>query len=470
MRNRLIVGLLCALIVCIAVSCSSEPEPELRAIDREKMELVVLTGESTLPVDVYDADFVVLGGGLGGIAAVLSICNTGRTVILVEESNRIAGCFAESDTTLYTESRFVEMSGSSRTYQQFRRTIREWYKQHAEKPPARFSDLFDALDDFTEDSFCFDTRAALDAIDHILSESVERGRLTILKRHKVAGVMNYKDRISSVQTIDLDRHICDQVRGWMYIDATRTGDFFAVANIPNRIGPDDGSAVADSSRFLITLYGVNPADDPSVMVRDGVYVSSLTREPPATPDSRYTVQIPRHARRIKSLRTISEKNLTEKGMDGFRAPFDRTSVGIGYHPMLREEGDTTSVVPTRPFQIPLGALISETYTNVIAGGRTIGATRLAQTAFRGPAVEWTVGEAAGEIAVYCAGKRINAHELADSADHIRELQKRLVERRGVPIYWYTDVTPFSPEFKKAQTAPFDDPNFNPGSAPRRFRN
>jgi hypothetical protein len=470
MRNRLVVGLLYAMIIVIAVSCSSGPEPELRAIDREKMELVLLTGESMLPVDVYDADFVVLGGGLGGIAAVLSICNTGRTVILVEESDRIAGCFAESDTTLYTESRYVEASGSSRTYQEFRRAIREWYDQQSEQPPALISDLYDALDDFTDDSFCFDTRAALDAIDHILSESVERGRLTILKRHKVAGVMAYNDRISSVQTIDLDSHVCDQVRGWMYIDATRTGDFFTVAQVANLIGPGDGSAVADSSRFLTTYYGANPVDEPSVMVRDGVYVSALTKNPPATPDTRYTVQIPRRARRIKSLRMMSEKNMTDESADGFRAPFDKTSIGIGYHPLVREEGDTTSVIPTKPFQIPLGALIAETYTNVVAGGRTIGSTRLAQTAFRGPALEWTVGEAAGEVAVYCAGKKINAHDLARSTRHIRELQNWLVEKRGVPIFWYTDVTPFSPEFQDAQMAPFDNPDFNPRSAPRRYHN
>ena len=45
------------------------------------------------PSNFFDADFVIIGGGLGGIAAALSICSSGRTVILVEETDRIAGCF-----------------------------------------------------------------------------------------------------------------------------------------------------------------------------------------------------------------------------------------------------------------------------------------------------------------------------------------------------------------------------------------
>lgn len=450
-----------AAVLLTAVACSSEPEPELRVVDRETMELIILTGEAVIPVDVYDADFVVLGGGLGGIAAALSICSGGRTAILLEESDRTAGCFAAKDTTQYIENNFVETSGSSRTYHQFRKVIRTWYTERAAKPPSLYADLYSGLSDFSQDNFCFETDAALAAIDSILADSVKRGRLTILKRHKVAGIMSYQDRISSVQTIDLETHECDHVRGWMYVDATRTGDFLTIAGI--------ASAITDSTAALTTLYGLDPASNPDVMKRDGVYVSPLSTLNPSRPDPRYTVTIPLgRTRHIRPLTMVTEQDIAAESNTGPRAPFRSDSVGIGYAPMNEPDGVDMKPIETLPFQIPLGALISEGLTNVIAGGRTIGATMTAATAYQAPSVEWAVGEAAGKIAVYCAGKHILTHDLAASKQDILQLQKWMVSKGGVPIFWYNDVTPSDPDFEEAQLAPFTGA-VDPGTVPISYR-
>ena len=45
-------------------------------ISSENKKLIVLTGERTKPSNFFDADFVIVGGGLGGIAAALSICSS----------------------------------------------------------------------------------------------------------------------------------------------------------------------------------------------------------------------------------------------------------------------------------------------------------------------------------------------------------------------------------------------------------
>ena len=104
----------CILVISFSFfllfSCEKKAVPILKVVDTENKKLIVLTGKRTELVNFYNADFVILGGGLGGIAAALSICSSGRTAILVEETNRIAGCFAFQDTSLYTENRFVETS------------------------------------------------------------------------------------------------------------------------------------------------------------------------------------------------------------------------------------------------------------------------------------------------------------------------------------------------------------------------
>jgi hypothetical protein len=127
--------LTCFIIVSFTVSCSKKEAPVLRAFDDKNDKMIVLRGEQTKIKNFYEkADFVVVGSSLGGIAAALALCSNGREVILVEESDKIAGCFAEDDTLSFAEGELVEKTGSSRASQIFRSKIRDWYKKNLFHP------------------------------------------------------------------------------------------------------------------------------------------------------------------------------------------------------------------------------------------------------------------------------------------------------------------------------------------------
>jgi hypothetical protein len=141
-------------------------------------------------------------------------------------------------------------------------------------------------------------------------------------------------------------------------------------------------------------------------------------------------------------------------------------VGIGFHPLIidRPGGDSDKlVIETRPFQIPLGALVTKNHSNFLVGGATVSTTFITNTAYNTPSVEWAIGEAAGEAAAYCAGLKIYLDVLATTESHILGLQEWLVRKRGVPIYWYDDVTPHDKDFVRAQLHPFRDPSHNTSS-------
>jgi FAD dependent oxidoreductase len=93
--------------------------------------------------------------------------------------------------------------------------------------------------------------------------------------------------------------------------------------------------------------------------------------------------------------------------------------------------------PTRPFQIPLGALIPVRIKNLVACCKNIGTTHLSNGAYRLHPVEWNIGEAAGDLAALCAAERTTPS--AAAADHrmVTRLQQRLIDR-GVPLSWPTD--------------------------------
>ena len=98
-KMPILLFLACFAFATVTVSCSKKEAPVLRAYDAKNHTMIVLSGKQMKTINFYEkADFVVVGGSLGGIAAALALCSNGREVILVEESDKIAGCFAVEDT------------------------------------------------------------------------------------------------------------------------------------------------------------------------------------------------------------------------------------------------------------------------------------------------------------------------------------------------------------------------------------
>jgi len=456
-------------------SCGREPVPVLSVVDTENGRVIYLTGEKTRPVNFYDADFVVLGGGLGGIAAALSICLSGRTAVLVEETDRIAGCFAWHDTTLFNEHRFVETSGSSISYQTFRSKIREWYDGKSRKPPWIPPGFSGDSSDFGGVRLCFETEAALDVIDEMLKESVERGRLTIVKRNKVARVVTFGDRVASMLSIDMDGMTANQLTGWMFIDATRTGYVLPLFDIEyfgdeNRV-PASGKEGAGASggpdsagRFMYCRKFSPPEKSRGT---GECVVLELVPDVPDDGGEYVRIPVSEPHLHIRALKRIEERDISAEFGHGPRARFFRDAVCVGYHP--GRGGSGRPLTGTLPFQIPLGAMVPVRYTNFLAGGGILDVDESVAGVFQEPAIEWMTGEAAGEAAAYCAGHGVDAHELAGNPAHVRGLQEWLVTRRGIPIYWYDDVRPQDPDFAEAQLKPFDESKFRESLKTLKYR-
>jgi hypothetical protein len=313
-------------------------------------------------------------------------------------------------------------------------------------------------------SFCFGDDAVRETLREMLEKDTSSGQLTILNRHKAAALKKIGRRIASLQTIDLDKQVVDQVVGWGYIDATMHGDLFALAGIGYTAGSESRAETGEP-------HAAEKADSLSAMHFMACADSGLGREKKAgacyllevreggVPDAPGTVTFPvmRESRRIRALARITEQDISAESQKGPRARFFRDSVGIGYAPILLEnpEGETT-VIATRPFQIPLGSLLPEDCENLLAGNANIGATRVAAGALRTPEVQWAIGEAAGYTLSFYAGYKASLHDLLHTPEHLKMLQGLLVKQYGVPIYWYDNVAPGDTNFAEAQETPFRD--------------
>jgi len=139
---------------------------------------------------------------------------------------------------------------------------------------------------------------------------------------------------------------------------------------------------------------------------------------------------------------------------GARARHFPDSVGVGWYPIdihRSGAGDVGVSCRTRPFQIPMGALIPVRLRNLLAGAKNLGVTHITNGCYRLHPVEWNIGEAAGALAAFAlAVKRDPADVWRDQAARV-DFQRRLAAA-GVPLYWFIDVGVEHPAFAALQIA------------------
>ena len=162
----------------------------------------------------------------------------------------------------------------------------------------------------------------------------------------------------------------------------------------------------------------------------------------------------RECRRIRALKTIVEQEVSAEYQRGARAQNFEDSVGVGWYPIdIHNSGpdDVGVSCRTRPFQIPLGALIPVRVRNLLAGAKNLGTTHITNGCYRLHPVEWNIGEAAGALAAYALDVGKDPAAIHADAVSRRDFQRRLVAD-GVPLYWFTDVGVAHPGFAALQMA------------------
>jgi len=301
----------------------------------------------------------------------------------------------------------------------------------------------------------------------MIEKHIERERLTILKRHKIVKVVDFNERIASLNLVDLDNKVVNQATGWMFIDASETGDILPLCNLEYVTGEESKTDTGEphapltaDSLSAIEFYYYSDIDKDN---GSDYYETDLIKDMPEDKNSVGKVALVKESRRIKAFTRIVEQDISAEYQHGPRARFFEDSVGIGYSLITISKRDNEIeplIIQTKPFQVPYGALISPKFTNLIFAGGTIGTTFITSTAYSVPSVEWIIGESAGGIAAFCAGRTINTHELMTSAADFKYFRTWLVKNQGIPVYWYDDVAVDDPEFTEAQMKPFDVPDYH----------
>jgi len=145
----------------------------------------------------------------------------------------------------------------------------------------------------------------------------------------------------------------------------------------------------------------------------------------------------RESRRIVAQQTVVEQEISVAAA-GTTAPVRVTdSVGLGsyridLHPSTG--GDSYIDIASRPFEIPLRAIVPVRLQNLLPAAKNIGTTHITNGCYRLHPVEWNIGEAAGELAAFCLTNRCTPEQVTATPALVDRFQARLADV-GVEMHW-----------------------------------
>lgn len=157
----------------------------------------------------------------------------------------------------------------------------------------------------------------------------------------------------------------------------------------------------------------------------------------------------RESRRIKAVFTVTEnhvgtdaraKHLGKKPGEFTAEKFDDTvgtgSYRIDLHPS--SGGDNYIDVSSLPFQIPLGALLPQRVENLLPACKNIGTTHITNGCYRLHPVEWSIGEAVGELVAFCKAKKRVPRQVRKDARLLADYQAQLM-KAGSDLHWPNEI-------------------------------
>ncbi|MDR1189911.1 MAG: FAD-dependent oxidoreductase [Bifidobacteriaceae bacterium] len=168
------------------------------------------------------ADLLIVGGGLGGVAAALSASRRGLTVVLANPGEWLGGQLTSQGVPL-DEHPWIESFGATASYRALREGIRDHYRRHYQLIEAarRWTELNPGAG--TVSKLCCEPRVALTVIDNMLAPWESSRQLTVLRNCEPTAAEVDRDRVRAVVLRD-SAGTTTQCRADYVIDASETGE------------------------------------------------------------------------------------------------------------------------------------------------------------------------------------------------------------------------------------------------------
>ena len=205
-------------------------------------------------------DVLVVGGGLGGVAASLAALRLGRRVVFTEETDWLGGQLT-SQAVPPDEHAWIESTGCTASYRRLREKIRAYYRRNYPLPPTPRAD--ERLDPGmgVVSHLCHEPRVALATIEEMLAPYRAGRQLEVLLRHRPLEVECDGDLVRAVVLLDEQDGECTIVGASYVLDATELGELLPLARVEHVIGAESQDRTGEPHA---TEGNPNPLDQQAI--------------------------------------------------------------------------------------------------------------------------------------------------------------------------------------------------------------
>lgn len=235
--------LLSALHPALAWTPHPYSTPGRRVLDIQKLRVITA---GRFPNDVPTCQALVIGGGLGGVAAAEDLADQGISVILTEPTSQIGGQLTAQGLGTPDENRYIDDNPGPGTphYRALRTQVRLYYGLTHGIVTGRAGNV----------GQCWVSRISAeptiweDAIqDRLRPLEGPHGIRAILTRTQLIDLQRYpgNGRISYADLLNLDTGRITRIGAQYILDATETGQALAMAGAPWTIGQEAQSAYGE---------------------------------------------------------------------------------------------------------------------------------------------------------------------------------------------------------------------------------
>jgi hypothetical protein len=202
---------------------------------------------------------LVVGGGLGGIAAALTAARLGHRVVLTEETDWLGGQLT-AQAVPPDEHPWIDSQYASPSYRELRNRIRDYYRRNYPlRPEVASNPLLNPGLGFVS-RLCHEPRVAVAVIDELLAPYRSAGRVTILLRHAPVSAYTAGDRVEAVTFRRLPDDSEVTLAADHVIDATELGDLLELAAVEHVVGAEG----IDQTGELHAPEAADPLDQQAV--------------------------------------------------------------------------------------------------------------------------------------------------------------------------------------------------------------
>ncbi len=204
-------------------------------------------------------DLVVVGGGLGGVAAVLAAARLGLRSVMVSESDWIGGQVS-SQCIPPDEHPWIESVGCTPAYRRFRNAVRAFYRRNYPlNAAARYAP---ALNPGSGNigPLSHEPQVARLVLEEMLAPWTSRGSITVLRSHLLVAAEVGGDEITSVLVRGPEGEDVE-LTGDYFLDATDLGDLVELAGAEHVYGAE---STADTGEPHALDGPADPSDQQAI--------------------------------------------------------------------------------------------------------------------------------------------------------------------------------------------------------------